>query len=187
VSSANLEFVWHPLSIQSQQRLNWDAIYKHVEVHAHGRERAECTPQRLARLKERAQGVIAVVAQEFATEADLLRRERFHILGAAGVLALACVVLGCLVTVTGYDLIKAVVSAGGAGGLMTWGITLAFRRLDHESELRLLPKVFAAKFGLCHDCDAYERTFDQFSRATESLRVKAPDSEKPSDRTPTPN
>jgi hypothetical protein len=156
--------------------LDWKKIYAPLEVFAAAEERAQsqCTPKRLSDLKKRAEETLAVIVAEFVAEAERLRMERYLVLGVVTALSAAGVLLGCLVTTNGYDLLKSMLTVSGSGGVMTWGVAVAFKRLDHEAELRLLPKVFAAKFRLCHDCASYERVFEEFSRATESLRVNGP-------------
>jgi hypothetical protein len=168
------DLVWHPLPHGSRRRLrpSWPTILAPLEglFHAGQAPAVECTPQRLSALRNRATEALAAVGPVFKQEAERLRWERYGVLGTAGVLSLACIVLGCLITTNGYELIKAFLTAGGTGGLMTWGVTLAFRRVDQERQLRLFPSVFAIEFNLCKDCDAYERVFERFGRAAESLR-----------------
>ena len=166
---------WTPLSTGSSRRVNWDNLYApFVGLFHAGHEKAavnaECTPQRLAGLKTRADQAIGVVRPEFTGEADRLRRERFLILGAALAVSLVLILVACLTKNQGYELLKTLLATGGTGGLLTWGVTLAFSRVDQETKLRLFPGLFGAEFELCATCEAYEEAFQRFVKAAEALR-----------------
>ncbi len=167
---------WSPLPPASRRRVNWDELYApliglfHAGAKPAHKAVEECTPQRLASLRTRAGQALSNMGPVFAAEAARLRRERYVILGSALAVSLILIILACLTSTKGYELIKSFLTAGGTGGLMAWGITTAFRRSDHEAQLKLFPAIFAAQFDLCADCDAYERVFEQFVRAIEALR-----------------
>jgi hypothetical protein len=166
---------WTPLSSGSRQRVNWTSLLSPVVGLFHAGKAAvtakeDCTPQRLASLRTRADQAIENVKPEFAREAERLRRERIVILVVALVVSLALIAVACLSKTQGNDIIKAVLATGGSGGLLTWGVLLAFQRVDQESKLRLFPGLFGTEFELCSTCEAYEATFERFARAVEALR-----------------
>jgi hypothetical protein len=166
---------WTPLAGRSRRRVNWDRLYSpFVGLFHYGKQEAapkeDCTPQRLAALKARADQAIANVRPEFTGEADRLRRERHLILGASFAVSVVLIFTACLTSNQGYELIKAFLAAGGTGGLLTWGVTLGFKRVDQEMKLKLFPGLFRAEFDLCTTCDAFEEAFQRFVRAAEALR-----------------
>jgi hypothetical protein len=166
---------WTPLPAGSRRRLDWDKIYAPLVglFHAGARPATaeeECTPQRLTSLRKRASEALATLRPELEGEADRLRRERYTILGIALTVSLILIIIACLNSTKGYELIKSLLTAGGTGGSMAWGITMAFRRSDHETQLRLFPTLFTAEFDLCTDCEAYEKVFERFAKAIEALR-----------------
>jgi hypothetical protein len=166
---------WTPLSTGSSRRVKWDNLYApFVGLFHAGNEaasvKAECTPQRLAGLKTRADQAIVNVRPEFTGEADRLRRERYLILSVALAVSLALIVFACLTKNQGYEIVKTFLATGGTGGLLTWGVTLAFSRIDQEMKLRLFPGLFGAEFDLCATCEAYEEAFQRFVKAAEALR-----------------
>lgn len=136
-----------------------------------GAEPKECTPQRLTSLRSRAKDALITAAPEFSAEAARLRKERRCILIVTVVLVVIIVAVSSLIKFDGWsDIVKSVLGSGGSGGLVIWVVTVAFRRMDHESQLNLFPKFFAVQFDLCHDCEAYERVFERFAIALDRMR-----------------
>jgi hypothetical protein len=167
---------WTPLSISSSRRVNWDNLYApFVGLFHAGQANAamngEFTPQRLAGLKTRADQAIENVRVEFTREADRLRRERYLILGSSLTVSLVLILVACLTKNQGGELAKTLLVTGGTGGLLIWGVTLAFSRIDQETKLRLVPGLFGAEFDLCTTCEAYEEAFQRFVRTAEALRA----------------
>jgi hypothetical protein len=168
------ELHWRPLPGRSSKRVNWDEIFRPLEGVFHmgsaGAEADDCPPQRLASLRTRAAEALATTDASFTGEADRLRRERNLVLGVALIVTLLIIFLTRFDTNHWYDLVKAVLATGGTGGLLTWTVTFAFRRIDQESQLRLFPKFFAPQFNLCSTCKQFEEVFERFVRAAETFR-----------------
>lgn len=170
---------WLPLPRRSSKRIGpgWDKIFEPlVGIFSMGgapegaKKEEECRRERLKSYQERAARALAAADKEFTSEADQLKKERYVILGVALLVSLVLIALGCGTTSNGYEIIKSVLATTGTGGLLTWSITFAFRRIDHESQLRMFPKVFAPQFEMCIDCEQYKGTFERFARAAEALR-----------------
>ncbi len=168
-------FNWTALPPRSSRRINWDRLFQPFvgQFHFGSRNSAaekECTEERLKILRQCAADALAAVRPEFVAEGERLRFERRLALCVTTGILLLLVFVSCLISVKGYDLIKAILTAGGSGGLLTWGLVFAFKRIDHESALRLFPVLFETEFALAVDCAAYERAFERFARAADALR-----------------